>query len=74
MSKEEVGIWEKVVEKGAEKIGKYEKAFLNNEAEEFKKLHREYVDYLERIAEISHISEEALDDCFLNKHLENKKA
>lgn len=50
------------------------KAFLNNETEEFKKLHREYVDYLERIAEISHISEEALDDCFLNKHLENKKA
>lgn len=71
MSEEAFETWEKVVEKGADKIKKFEEAFLNKDSEGFKKLHSEYVAYLKEIAEITRISEEALDECFLNKHIEN---
>lgn len=72
MSEEALKTWEKVVEKGAEKIKKFETALLNKDSEEFKKLHSEYVAYLKKIAEITQIREEALDECFLNKHMESK--
>lgn len=72
MSEEAFKTWEKVVEKGAEKIKMFEEAFLNKDSEGFKKLHSEYVAYLKSISEITKISEEALDECFLNKHMENR--
>ena len=72
MSEEALETWKKVVEKGAEKIKKFEAAFLNKDSEGFKKLHSEYVAYLKKIAEVTKISEEALDECFFNKHMESE--
>lgn len=71
MSEEAIEIWEKVVEKGVEKINKYEDALFNGDSEGFKKLHSEYVAYVKKIAEITRINEEELDLCFYNKSMEN---
>lgn len=72
MSEEAIKTWEKVVEKGAEKIGKFEAALLCGDSEGFRKLHSEYVAYLKKIAEVTKVNEEALDLCFLNKYMENR--
>lgn len=71
MSEEALETWKKVVEKGAEKIKKFVEARLSEDSEGFKKLHSEYVDYLKRVAEVTKIKEEALDECFLDKYLES---
>lgn len=72
MSEEALETWEKVVEKGAEKIKRFAEASVNDAPEGFKKLHSEYVAYLKKIAEVTKISEEALDECFFNKYMESK--
>lgn len=72
MSEDAIKTWEKVVEKGAEKIKKFIESSLSDTPEGFKKLHSEYVTYLKKIAEITKISEEALDECFFNKYMENR--
>lgn len=72
MSEEAIKTWEKVVEKGAEKISKFEAALSGGDSEGFKNLHSEYVAYLKKIAEVTKVNEEALDLCFLNKHMENR--
>lgn len=71
MSKEALETWDKVVEKGAEKIKRYESALLEKDKEEFNRLHKEYVAYLDRVAEVTGIKDTELDRCFMDKHLEN---
>lgn len=72
MSEEALETWKKVVEKGAEKIKRFAEASVNDAPEGFKKLHSEYVAYLKKIAEVTKISEEALDECFFNRYMESK--
>lgn len=71
MSKETFEVWDKVVEKGAEKIKRYESALLKTDKEEFNRLHDEYVAFLDKVAEVTGIRDRELDRCFLNRHLEN---
>lgn len=71
MSEEALETWKRVVEKGAEKIRKCESALFSEDPEEFKRLHKEYVAYLKMVSEKTHISEEALDKCFLDKYSES---
>lgn len=72
MSEEALETWKKVVEKGAEKIKRFAEVSVNDAPEGFKKLHSEYVAYLKKIAEVTKISEEALDECFFYKYMESK--
>lgn len=71
MSKEAFEVWDKVVEKGAEKIKRYEGALLKRDKEEFNRLHEEYVAFLDQVAAVTGIRDRELDHCFLNRHLEN---
>lgn len=71
MSEEALEVWSKTVTKGAEKLKKCEEALLNKVPGEFKKALGEYVAYLKMVSEATHISEEDLDRCFLDKYSEN---
>lgn len=71
MSEKSFEVWDKVVEKGAEKIKRYEGALFKRDMEEFNRLHEEYVAFLDRVAAVTGIKDTELDRCFLNRHLEN---
>lgn len=67
MSKEALETWNRVVEKGAEKISRVQAAMLKKDEASFKKAHKEYREYLSKVAEITEIDEKELDTCFLDK-------
>lgn len=72
MSKEAFEVWDKVVEKGEEKIKRYESALLKTDREEFNRLHDEYVAFLDKVAEVTGIRDRELDRCFLRRRNEKR--
>lgn len=69
MSEETIKIWERVVEKGVEKLKKALDA-MENKQPDFKQLHQEYGDYIKKVSETTGIREAELDNCFLEKYQE----
>ena len=68
MSEEALEVWNKTVAKGVKKLKKCEEALFNKVPGEFKKAHEEYVAYLKKVSEVTHISEEDLIRCFLEAY------
>lgn len=62
MSEEQIKIWEKVEAKGLEKLGNIEKALLAKEG--FKEAHKDYCDFVNRLAETTGLTTEELDRHF----------
>lgn len=62
MSEEQFKIWEKVEAKGLEKLGNIEKALLAKEG--FKEAHKDYCDFVNRLAETTGLTTGELDRHF----------
>lgn len=62
MSEEQIKIWEKVEAKGLEKLGNIEKALLAKEG--FKEAHKDYCDFVNRLAETTGLTTGELDRHF----------
>lgn len=62
MSEEQIKIWEKVEAKGLEKLGNIEKALLAKEG--FKEAHKDYCDFVDRLAETTGLATGELDRHF----------
>ena len=59
MSEEQFKIWKKVEAKGLEKLGNIEKALLTKEG--FKEAHKDYCDFVDRLAETTGLTTGELD-------------
>ena len=70
MSEEQIKIWEKVEAKGLEKLGNIEKALLAKEG--FKKAHKDYCDFVNRLAETTGLTTGELDRHFTTLLAEKK--
>lgn len=69
-----IDVWKEVEKKGAEKLKKVFEAYKERKnVEEFKTVHSEYVEYLEKISEITGITDTALDTRFLDVYLEEQE-
>ena len=55
--------WEKVEDKGMEKLKKLEKALERKEG--FAKAHKEYYEFIRKLAEVTGLTEEELDTHFI---------
>ena len=62
MSEEQIKIWKKVEAKGLEKLGNIEKALLTKEG--FKEAHKDYCDFVDRLAETTGLTTGELDRHF----------
>ena len=62
MSEEQIKIWKKVEAKGLEKLGNIEKALLTTEG--FKEAHKDYCDFVDRLAETTGLTTGELDRHF----------
>lgn len=62
MSEEQFKIWKKVEAKGLEKLGNIEKALLAKEG--FKEAHKDYCDFVDRLAETTGLTSGELDRHF----------
>lgn len=62
MSEEQIKIWKKVEAKGLEKLGNIEKALLAKEG--FKEAHKDYCDFVNRLAETTGLTTGELDRHF----------
>lgn len=51
MSEEQIKIWKQVEAKGLEKLEKVEKALATTEKEGFEEAHKDYCDFIEKLAE-----------------------
>ena len=71
MSEEQIKIWEKVEAKGLEKLGNIEKALLAKEG--FKEAHKEYCEFIDKLAETTGLTTGELDRHFTNSLAEKKK-
>ena len=71
MSEEQIKIWEKVEAKGLEKLGNIEKALLAKEG--FKEAHKEYCEFIDKLAETTGLTTGDLDRHFTNILAEKKK-
>ena len=71
MSEEKIKIWEKVEAKGLEKLGNIEKALLAKEG--FKEAHKEYCEFIDKLAETTGLTTGELDRHFTNILAEKKK-
>lgn len=71
MSEEQFKIWEKVEAKGLEKLGNIEKALLAKEG--FKEAHKEYCEFIDKLAETTGLTTGELDRHFTNILAEKKK-
>ena len=71
MSEEQIKIWEKVEAKGLEKLGNIEKALLAKEG--FKDAHKEYCEFIDKLAETTGLTTGELDRHFTNILAEKKK-
>lgn len=75
MSEEQFKIWKQVEGKGLEKLGNIEKALLAKEG--FKEAHKDYCDFVDRLAETTGLTTGELDRHFttlLAEKGEKKKA
>ena len=70
MSEEQIKIWKKVEAKGLEKLGNIEKALLAKE--DFKEAHKDYCDFVDRLAETTGLSSGELDRHFTTLLAEKK--
>lgn len=71
MSKEQIKIWKKVEAKGLEKLGNIEKALLAKEG--FKEAHKDYCDFVNRLAETTGLTSGELDRHFTTLLTEKAK-
>lgn len=71
MSEEQIKIWKKVEAKGLEKLGNIEKALLAKEG--FKEAHKDYCDFINRLAETTGLTSGELDRHFTTLLAEKKK-
>ena len=62
MSEEQIKIWENVEAKGLEKLGNIEKALLAKEG--FKEAHKEYCEFIDKLAETTGLTTGELDRHF----------
>lgn len=62
MSEEQIKIWKKVEAKGLEKLGNIEKALLAKEG--FEEAHKDYCDFVDRLAETTGLTTGELDRHF----------
>lgn len=62
MSEEQIKIWEKVEAKGLEKLGNIKKALLAKEG--FKEAHKEYCEFIDKLAETTGLTTGELDRHF----------
>ena len=70
MSEEQIKIWKKVEAKGLEKLGNIEKALLAKEG--FKEAHKDYCDFVNRLAETTGLTTGELDRHFTTLLAEKK--
>lgn len=70
MSEEQIKIWEKVEAKGLEKLGNIKKALLAKEG--FKEAHKDYCDFVNRLAETTGLTTGELDRHFTTLLAEKK--
>lgn len=71
MSEEQIKIWKKVEAKGLEKLGNIEKALLAKEG--FKEAHKDYCDFVDRLAETTGLTTGELDRHFATLLVERRK-
>ena len=64
MSEEQFKIWKQVEAKGLEKLEKVEKALASTEKEGFKEAHKDYCDFIEKLAETTGLTSGELDRHF----------
>lgn len=64
MSKEQFKIWKQVEAKGLEKLEKVEKALASTEKEGFEEVHKDYCDFIEKLAETTGLTTGELDRHF----------
>ena len=69
MSEEQFKIWKQVEAKGLEKLEKVEKALTSTEKEGFEEAHKDYCDFIEKLAETTGLTTGELD-----RHLQRYKA
>ena len=70
MSEEQIKIWKKVEAKDLEKLGNIEKALLEKEG--FKEAHKDYCDFVNRLAETTGMTTGELDRHFATLLAEKK--
>lgn len=73
MSEEQIKIWQKVEAKGLEKLEKVERALALTEKEGFKEAHKDYCDFVNRLAETTGLTSGELDRHFTTLLAEKKK-
>lgn len=61
MSEEQFKIWKQVEAKGLEKLEKVEKALASTEKGDFKEAHKDYCDFIEKLAETTGLTTGELD-------------
>lgn len=74
MSEEQIKIWKKVEAKGLEKLGNIEKSLLEKKG--FEEAHKDYCDFIEKLAETTGLTTGELDRHFttlLAEEAEKKK-
>lgn len=64
MSEEQFKIWKQVEAKGLEKLEKVEKALATTEKEGFEEAHKDYCDFIEKLAETTGLTTGELDRHF----------
>lgn len=64
MSEEQFKIWKQVEAKGLEKLEKVEKALASTEKEGFEEAHKDYCDFIEKLAETTGLTTGELDRHF----------
>ena len=70
MSEEQFKIWKQVEAKGLEKV---EKALASTEKEGFEEAHKDYCDFIEKLAETTGLTSGELDRHFTTLLAEKKK-
>jgi hypothetical protein len=73
MSEEQFKIWKQVEAKGLEKLEKVEKALASAEKEGFKEAHKDYCDFIEKLAETTGLTTGELDRHFTTLLTEKAK-
>lgn len=76
MSEEQFKIWKQVEAKGLEKLEKVEKTLASTEKEGFEEAHKDYCDFIEKLAETTGLTTGELDRHFttlLAEKAEKKK-
>lgn len=64
VSEEQFKIWKQVEAKGLEKLEKVEKVLASTEKEGFKEAHKDYCDFIEKLAETTGLTSGELDRHF----------